>query len=86
MSVIFFYCFRVFDTHTVYLCLHSVPTFQTAVEALLGPKTEADLAPPEPKKKVKAEKPPPPPKVRERGMSGVGDRMVHERQSGTTRV
>eukprot|EP00198_Chlamydomonas_reinhardtii_P009713 XP_001699050.1 predicted protein [Chlamydomonas reinhardtii] len=62
VSVIFFYCFRVFDTHTVYLCLHSVPTFQTAVEALLGPKTEADLAPPEPKKKVKAEKPPPPPK------------------------
>ncbi|KAG2491132.1 hypothetical protein HYH03_010575 [Edaphochlamys debaryana] len=34
-------------------------TLESAVEALLGPKTEADLAPPEPKKKVKA---PPPPK------------------------
>ncbi|KAG2447630.1 hypothetical protein HYH02_007548 [Chlamydomonas schloesseri] len=37
-------------------------TLEAAVESLLGPKTEADLAPPEPKKKVKAEKPPPTPK------------------------
>ncbi|GFR51525.1 hypothetical protein Agub_g13941 [Astrephomene gubernaculifera] len=29
-------------------------TLESAVEALLGPKTEADLAPPEPKKKTKA--------------------------------
>ncbi|KXZ51794.1 hypothetical protein GPECTOR_11g237 [Gonium pectorale] len=35
---------------------------EAAVEALLGPKTEADLAPPEPKKKVKAPAQPAAPK------------------------
>lgn len=39
------------------------PRPQAAVEALLGPKTEADLAPPEPKKKVKAAALPPAAKV-----------------------
>ncbi|GIL78897.1 hypothetical protein Vretimale_110 [Volvox reticuliferus] len=33
-------------------------TLEAAVEALLGPKTEADLAPPEPKKKAKTVTPP----------------------------
>ncbi len=42
-------------------CPPPLPFPQSAIEALLGPKTEADLAPPEPKKK---EKPPPQPKVR----------------------
>ncbi len=41
------------------------------MEALLGPKTEADLAPPEPKKKVKAPAPPAAAKVRARQAGGV---------------
>lgn len=41
------------------------------VEALLGHKTEADLAPPEKKKKPKAEKPKPAPKVEEQAAAAA---------------
>jgi hypothetical protein len=39
----------------------AAPHAQSAVEALLGPKTEADLAPAEPVKKKKEPKAAPPP-------------------------
>ncbi|KAF6264766.1 tRNA synthetases class I, catalytic domain-containing protein [Scenedesmus sp. NREL 46B-D3] len=53
------------------------------VEALLGPKTEADLAPPEKKKKPKADKPKAAPKAEEKAAAAAAAAEPEEGAAGT---